>query len=901
MTATANDPRPDARERQRQATPTTTPPPSGRVGGPPSIANRNLQARSSRRVYQAAGDQYIYDRQAPAAAAVGNTLPRDTAALTGRDRELRELIENVTVLLDGADMIPIHAIDGMPGIGKSALAIRAGHLLERRFPDGQFFIDLRAHSPGQAPVRPTDALFGLLAADGVDAGQIPADPDSRAALWRGRMAGKRALIILDNAAGREQVEPLLPGAPSCLVLITSRRRLTGLSACHAAVTVPLDTLAPEHAAALFATRADRPTTGTEAAAIHELVRLCGHLPLAICLLAAKLRPEPQWRVADLVQELTQANHRLAHMHAEDIGVAAAFDLSYRRLPANQRRFFRRLGLHPGADLDRHAAAALDATTPTRAQQQLDALYHDHLLDQPTRGRYRMHDLIRDYAQDRADRDPIRHTTEATTRLLNYYQYAAHVANQQLSRPGRRPADTPAPAPAALPNIRTSHEALAWMDAERANLFACLPVLFAGHQAHRIIALAAASATYLRNSGPWDHAISLHEAAAAAAQKAGDRLARAGSLRELGTMHRMTGSYPSAIEALYQAMNLYRQLSHRQGIADTLTQLASVCRRTGDHSAATQNLEQALALYEDLDDLQGQANALNEFGVVHHQAYDHLAGAQALQRALAIYRVLGDLQGQADALNQLGGARQVVSDYRPAIEAHEQALTMYRELGDRHGQARALNYLGVALYETGDYPAAERTLNEALTIHRRLGYRLGQANALNYLGTIRCASGEYALAEHSLTRALVLYRELGYPVGQADVLNQLGATKRLTGQREAAATMHDQALAIARQVDDPLGQAHALNQLGQLLLAHDQPSEGLDHHQQALQLARRAQNPREEARAIEGAGRCALSLGDRSQAIRDLNRAQVTYRRIGALRAVQRIVKLTAILEKTDAV
>ncbi|MFY1671318.1 ATP-binding protein [Plantactinospora sp. WMMB334] len=845
------------------------------------MAERNLQARSNNRIYQAAGNQYIYDKPAPAPAAVSNTLPRDTPAFIGRDPELRSLVEKVAYLLDNDHTIPVHAIDGMPGIGKTALAVRAGHSLTHRFPDGQFFIDLHAHSPHQGPVRPTDALFGLLTADGFDASQVPTDTDSRAALWRGRVAGKKALIILDNAAGHDQIEPLLPGAPGCLVLITSRRRLTGLSSRHHTVPLPLTTLSPEHASELFATRAARPNVGADAITISELVNLCGHLPLAICLLAARLYPEPQWHVADLVQELSRANDRLHHMYAETIGVAAAFDLSYRRLPAGLRRFFRRLGLHPGTEIDPYAAAALDAISPSQARRHLETLYHDHLVDQPNRGRYRMHDLIREYARHRAGRDPARDRAEATNRLLDYYQHAAQIANRQLARPGRhRPDDSPR-TPAALPDIHNRQDALAWMNAERGNLAACLGALTAGQQTHRIVTLAAATAPYLRDNGPWDHAVSLHQAAASAARRAGNRRAQADALRELGTVHRASGNYTPATNALHQALDLYQQLDHPCGVADTLTQLATVRRHTGDHPAAISDLQNALAIYEKLDDRHGLAAALNELGVVHHQTDNRLSGIQALQRALAIHHELGDLHGQADALNQLGTAHQIVSDYHLAIDAHRRALDIYLELGDRHGQARALNYLCAALCETGDLPTAKHTLTDALAIHRRLGYRLGEANALTYLGTVHSANGDYTAAEHALTRALALYRNLGYRTGQSDALNQLGTLARLTGRHDTADALHHEALTIAEADDDPLGQAQVLNQLGQLLLARNQPAHALDCHQRALHLARHAQNRREEAQSLEGVGRCAQHTGNQRQAAEHLDRARDIYQQLSA--------------------
>ncbi|MGI5215852.1 ATP-binding protein [Plantactinospora sp. CA-290183] len=851
--------------------------------------DRNLQARSSNRVYQAAGDQYILDRPGTAPVAVSNTLPRDTAGFTGRDDELRSLLETVGAP-EGGTLIPVHAIDGMPGIGKTALAVHAGHLLAPRFPGGQFFVDLHAHSAGQGPVRPADALFALLSADGVDPGQIPSDLDARAALWRGRMAGRRALVILDNAAGREQVEALLPGAAGCLVLVTSRRRLTGLSACHAAMALPLGTLSPEHAAALFTTMAGRPVDGGEAAAIDDLVRLCGCLPLAICLLAAKLRPEPQWRVADLVRELAHASDRLTQMRAEDVAVAAAFDLSYQLLPAGMRRFFRRLGLHPGADLDRYAAAALDATSTAKAQRQLDALYHHHLLDQPVRGRYRMHDLIGEYARDRVHNDPIPDQTEAVNRVLDYYRYAAHAANRRLSRPGRRPADIAVPPSTALPELRTRAQALQWRDAERGNLLACTRLLSIDAGNRRVITFAAAVAPYLRQNGPWDDAIHLYETAATAAREAGDRPAQADILHQLGTIHRACGNYGPAADALWQALDLHQQLDLVGGTADVLTERAGLRRHTGDHADAAADLETALGLYEDLGDLHGQASALGELAVVRHLADDRTAALAAQQRALSLYRKLGDLHGEADTLNHLGLAQQVVSDYPAAIDAHRQALESYRALGDRYGEARALNCLGIALCEIGEHSTAEPVLTEALPIHRSLGYRLGQANALNYLNTVHRARNDHAAAERALSQALSLYRELGYQVGQADAINQLGVLARLAGRHQAAAAAHHKALAIARRIDHPLVEAQAHNQLGQSLLARDQPSRALEHHRRALGLAWRAGNPREEAQSYEGMGRCAMRLGDRGQAEQTLREAGQIYQRIGAPRLARNVAE-----------
>jgi predicted ATPase len=331
---------------------------------------------------------------------VPRTLPRDTAAFIGRHHELQQLLGATRETTASEPVIRIHAIDGMPGVGKTALAIHAAHLLAHEFPDGQLFLSLQAHTSGR-PVEAADALFALLTADGVPPARVPSALDERVAVWRTRMANRRALLILDDAQSQSQVEPLLPGATGCFVLITSRRRLTGLSVRHNAMTLSLNTLPPNDAAMLFARLTGRTLNEHERSAVAELVRMCGYLPLAISLVATKLRPEPLWTITDLLEDLGAAQSRLNEISAEDVSIAASLDASYRNLPAARRRFFLRLSLHPGVDVDANAAAALGNVPVTEARQHLEALYNDHMIDQPMRGRYRMHDLIREYAQQLA--------------------------------------------------------------------------------------------------------------------------------------------------------------------------------------------------------------------------------------------------------------------------------------------------------------------------------------------------------------------------------------------------------------------------------------------------------------------------------------------------------------------
>ena len=357
------------------------------------------------------------------AAVALRTLPLDTAAFTGRTGELGGLVAAVRGTAGGR-VIGIHAVDGMAGIGKTAFAVHAAHRLAVRFPDGQIFLRLHAHTAGQRPVDPAEALATLLLSAGVAPQQIPPGLEARSAVWRGHLAGKKMLLVLDDAAGSDQVRPLLPGAAGCLVLVTSRRRLTAL---EEATPISLGTLAPGEAADLFVRLAGRPGLKPADAAVAEVTRLCGYLPLAIRLVAAGLRHHLAWTVTDLAGDLATARNRVLALQAEDVSVAAAFDLSYQDLTAGQQRLFRRLGLHPGTDIDAYAAAALDDANLPATRRRLDELHDQNLIGEPARGRYRLHDLLREYARARAAADGPADQQAAIDRLLDYYLHTAVTA------------------------------------------------------------------------------------------------------------------------------------------------------------------------------------------------------------------------------------------------------------------------------------------------------------------------------------------------------------------------------------------------------------------------------------------------------------------------------------------
>lgn len=741
------------------------------------------------------------------------SLPPDAAAFTGRTLELDHITTAIAGAAEAGGVVAIHAIGGMPGVGKTALAVHVAHTLRSKFPDRQLFIDLHAHTPGKEPVPADEALAGLLTTVGVDARYLPDGIEGRTGLWRDRMAGQRAVLVLDNVASSAQAAPLLPGTEHCLVLVTSRRHLGDLPG--AVAHVMLDVLSPDQARDMFLRLAPRASTGPPEA-VTELVELAGFLPLAISLLARVYARHPSWTLADLVQETRASMLTLA---AENISVAAAFEVSYRSLLPDQQQFLRRLGIHPGTTIDRYAAAALTGTDLPEATRYLDTMHREALLTEAAYRRYGMHDLIRRYASDRAATDPAADRSLALERLLDYYTAAMVTAQSRLARRTRdAQARTPKAHPATMPDLGDTAAALAWARAERANLLACLDEAVKSGQHARVVALTAGLAVLLQQDGPWTDAITLDITAAEAARQLGDRLSQANALNDLGVVQRLTGQYSAAAQALGQALGSYRELGDRLGQANALNDLGVVHRMDGQYPVAAEVLDQALSIYRALGDRLGEANAQHDLGALRLVTGEYAKAVKLLRAALAIYEDLRDLLGQAHALNFLGDAQRMIGSYSDAAQDLEAALSIYRQLGDRRGQANALNFLGIVRRLTGDYEAAGAALEEALSIARDVGSRLGQANALGSLGITRRLAGDHPGAGDALDGALKLYRDLGDKGGEVEVLNEAGTLHRLRGEPDLAAAYHREALDMARDIESSWDEAHALAGLGRCALS-----------------------------------------------------------------------------------
>jgi tetratricopeptide (TPR) repeat protein/transcriptional regulator with XRE-family HTH domain len=735
------------------------------------------------------------------AAAATRGLPRDVASFTGRRAELDRLAEGLDGLAAGGGVVGICAIGGMAGVGKTTFAVHAAHRLAGSFPDGQFYLPLHGHTRGQRPVDPADALSSLLLTAGVPATQVPPGLETRAARWRDHVAGKKILLLLDDAASHEQVRPLLPGTGGSLVLLTSRRRLTAL---EDAAVISLDILPPGEAAQLLARLTARAGIHAADPAVSEITRLCGYLPLAIGLIASQLRHHPAQTAESVVTSLAAATDRPELMRAENLSVAAAFDLSYQDLSPGQQRLFRRLGLIPGPTFDAYAAAALDGASLGEARRQLDELYDQHLITEPTLGRYQLHDLLREHARIMAAGTGAAADSEAAAgRLLDYYLHTARAADQYFvirASTYRRP--RPGNPPVQAPDLSTLGQAAAWLEAERANLHAAADYAAARGRSRHAIAIPAAMSGFLAARGHWDQSAALHQSALAAARQGEDRPGEAETLSILGVLQRETGDYPAAAASLARALALYRDVSDQPGQADALNELGYLRTLTGEYPAAVTCHQQALVLVRGLGDRRSQAWTLSPLGLVQHLTGDYPAAAASQQQALALFRDLGDLHGQARALNDLAVVQQETGDYRAAAASQQQALALFRDLGHLLGQAHALNDLGLVQQETGDYRAAAASHQQALALFGDLGNLLGQAEALNRLGELSLRTSATAQAHHQHTQALAIARDISAAPEEARALAGIGNSHLQEGNPSQAVAPLRQALTIYQRIGAP---------------------------------------------------------------------------------------------------
>jgi tetratricopeptide (TPR) repeat protein len=758
-------------------------------------------------------------------------LPLDVRDFTGRGKALATL----DALVDDRehDRSPvIVTITGMPGVGKTALAIRWSHRIADRFPDGHLFIDLRGYSE-RAALSPEEALGQALRALGVPSRRIPADTDELAALYRTQLAARQMLVVLDDVASSLQVRPLIPGTSSCLVVVTSRNHLEGLVASAGARTVPLDVLPAEEALDLVGAVAGRDRTEAEPEAAAQLIQLCARLPLALRIAAANLAIRPQQTVADTVRALSEGDRLSRLAIGEDLGgaVGATFDMSYRGLSDELRRAFRLLGLIEGPTFTSAATGALLAITPEAAAQLLHRLHAANLLQAVRQDRYRLHELLREYARRRSAADDQLVQESAIQRLATWYLSTAQQAGRFLDRYRRTIRQELTEPPDNVDPVERKRQ-LNWFVLERANLMAVIRQASRFRWDQLTWELADAVYDFLELRRHSADNLEAHRLGLQAAQRERHHLAQFFMYRHIALSYRELGQYRLAFAEVKCAYEISRRIQDRYGEACALADFARVHYPIGEYKQALETAQEALRIRRDIGDRHGEATTLDTLSIVHLRLSQYQEAWNHADAALPLHRELGDRRGEGETLDNLARIYRGWGRHKKALTCAERALAIRRTLGDRHGEAETLALLGALHLSVGRLPLGQQHVDGALRIFRKIADPHGEGKALGHLSAINRRLGRYSDAMRAALEALDVFQELGDPQGEAETLITLARVQRRIGLEERAVNDAQRALAVTLKIGNRWGEGSALDALA---LAHL----NLCHFDLALEHAERA--------------------------------------------------------------
>jgi DNA-binding SARP family transcriptional activator/Flp pilus assembly protein TadD len=769
---------------------------------------------------------------------VPRQLPAHTPYFVGRAAELGQLTTLLDATTAGGGTVVITAIEGTAGIGKTALALHWAHQVAQRFPDGQLYVNLRGFDPTNTPVHPADALRGFLDAFEISPQRIPTSVDGQAGLYRSVLAHRRVLVVLDNARDAEQVRPLLPASPTCLVVITSRNQLTGLIAEHGARPVTLDVLSAPEARELLGRHLGPERVRAEPRAITELINHCARLPLALAIVAARAATHPSFALGVLAKELADEHTRLDALDTGEAttSIRAVFSWSYQHLGPPAARMFRLLGLHPGPDIALAAAAHLTDIPLHQAREALSELTRAHLLTQHLPGRYTFHDLLRAYATHlTTTQDPPDDQHTALTRLFDYYLHTAAAAMNILQPADQHHRVHLPPSAIPTPTVADPTTAQRWLNTERANLAAIITYT-AAHGWHTYTTQLAITVLHSYfGAVDYPHALALYSHVQRAAHHTHDHTTQALALYGLGHIHWLQGRYQQAIDHHQQALTICRTTGDWFGEAVALQGLGLIYWLQGRYQQAIDHHQQALTIFRETGTRFGEATALTCLGRPLGQQGRYQQATDHHQQALTISREIGYRFGEALALNGLGPIQGQQGRYQQATDHHQQALTISREIGYRSGEAMALTCLGRLHGQQGRYQQATDHHQQALAICRETGYRAFEALALTHLGFVHRQQGHYQQATNHHQQALTICRDIGYRAIEAQILNGLGEAHHANRQLAQAHTQHTAALTLATEIGDRYEQAHAHHGLARTHHTRGDPDQTHHHWQQALTL------------------------------------------------------------------
>ncbi|MGI5180588.1 ATP-binding protein [Dactylosporangium sp. CA-152071] len=712
----------------------------------------------------------------PAFAVTPSQLPGDVRGFVNRQAEPATLTGAVAEDHDEPLAAVVTVITGTAGVGKTSLALHWAHSVRAHFPDGQLYVNLRGYDPGQ-PVAPEQVLDRFLRDLGVPVTAIPAQLDDRASLYRSLLAGRKMLVLLDNAATAGQVRPLLPGTADALVVVTSRSRLSGLVARDGAFRLGLDILLEDDAVALLGTVTARYRRHDQRHELVELARLCARLPLALRIAAERAASRPMMRLDELIADLRDESALWDALTAEGDedadAVRTVFAWSYRALPEPAARLFRLLGLHPGNEFGLPAAAALAGTTLPDARRQLDVLVGAHLLEQPAPGRYEFHDLLRAYAVDQVRHlEPADSRAAVTRRILSWYLYTADNAQIQIAQFDGYELTDPIPDD-VVPLVFDGYEtALRWYQIERANLVGATRAA-AEAKLHGIAwRLAVVLRGIYMHQNAFEDWFTTSRIGVAAAEQDDDRGGQAEALESLG-------------RAYFQSRRL---------------------------DEAKANHRAALIIRQGLGNRFGEAVSLNTLGLIGLRRRQFDDATSCFERASIIFRELGERRWEALMRSNLSEALCEVQEPQVAVEVLRETLTVFREVADRAGEGNALFHLSWAHRELGEIVEARSCIDQALTVAEENENQVWEAHWLVELGQVQRAAGQPAEALVSFQRAASIQRRLGDRSREAFALDGAGQAYQDMGRAEDAVDFHRAAVNTHRDLDDRWSLARTLQHL-----------------------------------------------------------------------------------------
>lgn len=770
------------------------------------------------------------------------TLPEHMGEFVGREKEILALMSE-----GNPESSLVKIITGMAGVGKTTLAVEAARRLAGRYSGGQLYLKFHTHEPGEVPLDSAEALRGLLDMLGVQLSPTPVPRGVRelTALWQDEISARKAVIVLDDVPDLEAVDAVLPKSVGCLTLITTRNRLPAIPG---ASVLSLDVLPEPDAVSLF-TKVIGPGRATDPATVVKAVRLCGHLPLAIKLTAARLRDDEASTISEFIADVAESNTFPKGLGGARQHLMQSFELSYKSLTARQQRVYRRLGANPCPDFTVHSAAAVAGTTTLEAHTILIELSDRHLVESAAHQRFRFHDLLREYAAFCSERDEPEHERrDAQRRLLEYFLHNADYADQLLY-PHRTRATRSATITGIFDHtIDSSSDPQKWLECEWRNILSAIEYGAKHEWKKECAELAHILAEFLDVRGCWDGAIRIHSVALHACRDLADppRIARASI--DLSLVRQLQGRHKSALQHASEALRIYDGIHNRRGKAMAADRLAMVHFHYGKFRQALAYDQEARALYVESRDQNGEAEAIFHAGASCLNLGRLSESMEYLHDALTLFEGMGNLRGKAKTINSMAEIARRQGYHREALGKYFEALAIYQRIGSHLEQATVTQNIGIIYLYKEDPEKAIIEFRKALATYREGRDLLGQARAM-------CDIGDAFLAMELLDESLIHYQnatsiaqQLGDQYVKVIALRGIAHAYRGSDCPDKAMKFYNDALRTAYEIEDPYQQAKVLDGIAEAMFRSGEFDKGRIYLRQAHDLYQMTRSA--EARTTE---------------------------------------------------